>query len=318
MDYTQFTAVKNRLSKSPNLCDLFKLLSIETWKRLEYAYIKPRVKVFETTLTQNLIFTINAYADQLPLNIEIFEAKDENTNGNDFELIIRYPAENLEYYAPIQAKKVYRNSKYNSMDHGDQILSLINYAKLNRAKAFYLLYNYHSVSAIRPRAVESMGCTLISADYLYQNFYNKRISIGDGGVKRKKWIIPNFNDLNPSPAFPWHDLVCKSSVPDLLRLLSDKAILPMQKLSQGTEISNINQVNSGFFPINTFSRDDDWINLKDLTPRIFDDQKASYRTFASQNRMLEFDDLNTNEGNFRREVVFPNFSPQSRIVITKE
>jgi hypothetical protein len=90
MDYTQFTAVKNSFTKSPNLCDLFKLLSIETWKRIEYAYLKPGIKVFETTITQNLIFSINAYNDQHNLNVEIFEALDENTNGNDFELIIRF------------------------------------------------------------------------------------------------------------------------------------------------------------------------------------------------------------------------------------
>ena len=49
MDYTEYTAVKNRFSATPNLCDLFKLLSIETWKRIEYAYLKSGVKVFEVT-----------------------------------------------------------------------------------------------------------------------------------------------------------------------------------------------------------------------------------------------------------------------------
>src|SRR5688500_3943716 len=102
MDYTEYTAVKKRFMSTPNLCDLFKLLAIETWKRIEYAYLKPGIKVFETTITQNLIFTINAYNDQYNLDIEIFEALNENVNGNDFELIIKFPAEGLEYYAPIQ------------------------------------------------------------------------------------------------------------------------------------------------------------------------------------------------------------------------
>ena len=93
MDYTEYTAAKNRLGVNPNLCDLFKLLAIETWKRIEYAYIKERIKVYETTLTQNLIFSINAYSDQYGLNIDIFEATDEKTNGNDLELIIKYPDE---------------------------------------------------------------------------------------------------------------------------------------------------------------------------------------------------------------------------------
>src|SRR5262245_16984581 len=115
MDYTEYTVVKNRFATDPNLCDLFRLLSIETWKMIEYAYIKPRVKVFETTVTQNLIFSINAFNDQYRLNIEVLEALDEKTNGNDFELIIRFPDDGIEYYAPIQAKKVYRNGRYLSM-----------------------------------------------------------------------------------------------------------------------------------------------------------------------------------------------------------
>jgi len=77
---------------------------------------------------QNLIFSINAHNDQYGLNIGIFEAANENTNGNDFELIIRYPSEGVEFYAPVQAKKVYRNGRYLSLDHGDQIESLIKYA----------------------------------------------------------------------------------------------------------------------------------------------------------------------------------------------
>ena len=78
MDYTEYTAVKNRFAATPNLCDLFKLLAIETWKRIEYAYLKPRVKVFETTITQNLIFSINAYNDQYNLNIEILWGETKN------------------------------------------------------------------------------------------------------------------------------------------------------------------------------------------------------------------------------------------------
>src|SRR5688500_9990995 len=124
MDYTVYTAVKNQFTAQPNLCDLFKLLSIETWKRIEYAYIKPRIKVYETTITKNLIFTINANNEQFYMNIDILEALDEKTNGNDFELIIRYPGEGLEFYTTIQAKKINRHGKYSTMDHGVQIQSL--------------------------------------------------------------------------------------------------------------------------------------------------------------------------------------------------
>lgn len=105
MDYTVYTSVKDKFAATPNLCDLFKLLSIETWKRMEHAYLKRGMKVFETTITQNLIFTINAFNEQYNLNIDIFEAADERTNGNDFELIIRFPNEECRILCSCTIKK---------------------------------------------------------------------------------------------------------------------------------------------------------------------------------------------------------------------
>ncbi len=112
MEYTEYTVVKNKFAAKPNLCDLFMLLSIETWKRIEYSFLRPGGRINETTLTQNIIFTINAFTDQYGLDIVILEALDEKRNGNDFELIIKFPKENLEFYTPIQAKKIYKNGKY--------------------------------------------------------------------------------------------------------------------------------------------------------------------------------------------------------------
>ncbi len=156
---------------------------------MEYAYLKPRVRLFETTITQNIIFTINAYNDQHGLNIQILEAEDEKTNGNDFELIIKFPADGVEYYAPVQAKKVYRNGKYYSMDHGNQIESLISYASERDSKPLYLLYNFKqspSAHTLHPNPVELMGCSLINAEFLYQNYYNKRKKRNGDDA----WLIP--------------------------------------------------------------------------------------------------------------------------------
>lgn len=320
MDYTQFTAVKNRLSVSPNLCDLFKLLSVETWMRLKYAYIKAGVKVFETTLTQNLIFTINAFNDQYGLNIEILEALDEDTNGNDFELIIRYPNEGIEFYAPIQAKKLYRNGKYSSMDHGDQIKTLIDYASVNNANPFYLLYNYTTspLSIINGvYDIELLGCTLISAKYLFENFYNKRESVDKNGSILSKWLIPSFNDLHLNHAIPWHELLCGDSIHYLLNILQDIKVLPDNPIVPTLNgIMSVNQSNNGFFPINTFVNGNEWVSLKDTDFGVVENTKYFYSR-GENGKTIKIVDDNNRESE-KKEKSFSVFSPQSRIVITKE
>jgi hypothetical protein len=314
MDYTDFTAIKNRLAKSPNLCDLFKLISIETWSRMEYAYLKPRIKVFETTLTQNLIFTLNAYSEQYKLDIDIFEALDEKTNGNDFELIIRYPTEGVEFYAPIQAKKVYRNGKYNSVEHGDQIETLLKYAKKNKAKPLYLLFNYSSTKKLN---TEDFGCTLVSAEYLYNNYYNKRTVFDRHRKSRQKWIIPTFDNLNPSPAFPWHDIVCETSAYNLLSKLINTGVVPKVEYTSSLPTNNIVNEEIGFYPIDTFSEQDNWTNLKSLTPEIVDQREKVYYVEAPVREIIRSNDEKAPE-KAKVSRVFQPFAPQSRIIITKE
>jgi hypothetical protein len=319
MDYTEYTAVKNRFSTTPNLCDLFKLLSIETWKRIEYAYLKRHVKVFETTVTQNLIFSINAYRDQYNLNIDVFEARSEKTNGNDFELIIRFPADGIEYYAPIQAKKVYRDGRYLSMDHGVQIESLINYANANKAKPLYLLYNF-AASPFRTGVTlstppELLGCTLISAEYLFNNHYNKKAK-RDGTYT---WRIPHFYDLNPANTFPWHELVCPNNVTDFYQKLQEKGLATRRTTSSVADLITVNQdLKQGFYPINTFVQGNDWSSIKQLeVPK----KDFEYRYEISQG--VGRIDLHQNEGNNKiqkessGEKTYPNFSPKSRIILSK-
>ncbi|MCW3102318.1 MAG: hypothetical protein JWO09_758 [Bacteroidetes bacterium] len=337
MDYTQYTVVKNHFIKSPNLCDLFKLLSIETWKRMEYAYLKPGVKIYETTITQNLIFSINAYNDQYNLKIQILEADDEATNGNDFELVIRFPAEGVEFYAPVQAKKIYKNGKYSSMDHGDQIVSLQNYARARRAVPFYLLYNF-APSPLHIDLTDPMeltGCTLLSAEYLHENFYNKRKKRGSSS--ELAWTLPSFFDLNPSPSFPWHQIVCPGNSQSLFDHLFEKKVWKESELKK--RISEGEAVN-GFFTLNTFNRDKGWSDVKDLkVPFSYDNKLISskeaeipekYRDIIGKNITK---DLMNNEiskdlesGGKKRglkkmseiEKVYPDFSPKSRIIISKE
>lgn len=325
MDYTKYTAARNTFVTNPGLCSLFKLLSIETWKRIEYAYLKPRMKVFETTITQNIVFTINAFNDIYGLNIDIYEALNERANGNDLELIIRYPAEGVEYYAPIQAKKLYKNGKkYSSMDHGDQIESLINYARRKNAKPFYLLYNYAMPPVKRPSRfdpnIELYGCTMIEAQHLFDNYYQKRrVRKRDGSIEMK-WKIPNFYHLNPAPAFPWHVLVCADGANGLQQKLTDLKIVPTLPPSDGKTMDLVlaREFNAGFFKIGTHEPDDRWINVREIEPRM--GQSKEFK------RLIEKDDFKAikeyEEFSDKKEPgkqrVYPDFSPKSRIVLTKE
>ncbi len=320
MDFTSYTAAKNNFIGNPNLCELFKLISIETWKRLEYAYLKPGVKVFETTLTQNLIFTINTFNDQYGLNISIFEALDEKRNGNDFELIIKFPNDGIEFYAPIQAKKLYKNGKYTSLDHGNQIVSLINYANERQAIPFYLLFNYSNELRINHigfnNPFELHGCSIIEAKYLFDNFYNKK-NRKSKGINFLGWEIPGFLELNPSPAFPWHELVCVKSAEDLLNKLYYPRISRKPNLKE--IIGNLTIEPNGFYPINTFSEGKDWININDYLKL---DKKSRADYIALENEYVE-SDYNIVESNKTiikyddREIIYPDFAPRSRIIIEK-
>ncbi|MBL7936035.1 MAG: hypothetical protein JNM51_09550 [Bacteroidia bacterium] len=320
MDYTEYTSIKNRFNGTPNLCDLFKLIAIETWKRIEFAYLKPGVKIYETTITQNLIFTINAYNDQYNLNIEIFEADDEKTNGNDFELIIKFPKEGIEYYAPIQAKKVYKNEKYTSMDHGNQIATLINYAADRNAIPFYLLYNFspdvtHN-SVNYPSPFELTGCTLIKAEHLFNNYYNQRTIYKRDGTTTLGWQIPNFENLNPIPSFPWHQIVCPDSAQSLLELLFAKDI------AVGIDLNNIDKSknNYGFFPLDSFKENKGWTSIKSLSAPSNKIDKINDEIYYRVEH--DIDNISKAKNNIDKlkqesERNYPEFLPKSRIIISK-
>jgi hypothetical protein len=213
VDFTPYIFSKNNFEDNPNLCALFKLLAIETWKRIEFTYIKPYIRVYETTLTQNIAFTINAYKVKFPeLTIDVFEATDEKTNGNDIELIIQFEGHPVDFYAAVQAKKIYRHDRYDKMEHGDQIISLIRYADAQGAVPLYLLYNYvEEFPDLIPTQRELYGCSIVDAFHLRDTYYNAGIRRKRDGTEEPKWILPYFQNLHPNYGFPWHELVCGSS-----------------------------------------------------------------------------------------------------------
>jgi hypothetical protein len=324
MDYTEFTSVKNKFTANPNLCDLFKLLAIETWKRIEYGYLKPGIKVFETTITQNLIFSINAYRDQFNLNIEIFEALNEKVNGNDFELLIRFPNEELEYYAPVQAKKIYRSGKYISMDHGAQIESLRTYALSKDAKPFYLLYNFTTTplreGIVLSNPMELTGCSFVPAEFLFSNYYNKRTIKKKDGTSRTTWKIPEFYDLHPINAFPWHEVVCPENATGLYKLLQNKGIAPSAPFNP-SDITLMNKdLKQGFYPLGTI-KNDEWINVKELVVSEMKRTESIGRIVNEVDKIWDPKSIQkiseSQISSYEKEKVYPDFSPKSRIVLSK-
>lgn len=314
MDFTAYTSIKQQFVSAPSLCRLLKLLSIETWKRIEHAYNRSNVRIFETTITQNLIFAIHAYADQFNLNIEILESKDENANGNDVELVVRYPDDGVEFYAPIQAKKIYRSGAYRSIHHRRQIESLIAYASRMNAIPFYLLYNFTSAQFdVAPgTARELYGCTLVPAEYLLKNFHKSR--------RRKNgeitWKIPHFLDLHPQHAFCLHEFACERRARNFMKRLIDKSIISSSGVSDSIRSKEWEIPGApGFFPLGTFEKDHNWMAVTEQKASgTYSDERLDAHKADGEDRH-EAEELNVAQG---REEIGAEFKPQSRLILTLE
>jgi len=199
---SNYKTVFKKFVKKPNLCNLLILISYETWERIEFARTRNGLKIYETTITQNILFSLRKFSELYNINsLKMFEAVDEKNNGNDIELILKT---NKGYLIiPTQSKIIYKNEKYPRMEHGNQINDLISYAKNLKGIPVYLLYNYTKISAKK-----IYGCSIIGANYLKENYTFKKID-GNGNLK---WTIPSYSDLHPNPSLPLSYLGCCSDI----------------------------------------------------------------------------------------------------------
>jgi hypothetical protein len=200
-----------QFNRSPTLCNFLQLFAYDTWQRVEFGRSRNGFKVFETTITQNILYEFCIYCDLFPMiPMRMFEAINEPLNGNDIELIIQTSEGFI--IVPLQAKIIYSTDNYPAMEHSNQINDLIAYANKVGGVPLYLLYNYYSDNTFAhignlcdirfPK--EQFGCSLVSAHYLLNNFaYNRTDRNGN-----LKWTIPTFTDLHPSIAIPWFVLGC--------------------------------------------------------------------------------------------------------------
>lgn len=74
--------------ESHSAFDFFELQSRSIWNRIRFAWERPSMKIYETTITQNLIFDLVLQDELGHFPVKIFESLDEKTNGNDLELFV--------------------------------------------------------------------------------------------------------------------------------------------------------------------------------------------------------------------------------------
>lgn len=250
MNRKYYLAVQ-KLQTEPSLVNWLKLFSLETWDRISFARSRVGLKIYETTITQNLLLNITAFAETEILPIEIFEATSEKSNGNDVEIVIEIE-ENKYIILPCQAKIIKKNKKYSSIKHKvgktkDQIDLLIQYAQKVKGIPIYLFYNFFDENSylenvekeIRKRYrsfnYEHYGCSIASAHSIKNNF--KGLSL-EGNIK---WKIPSFKDLHPSIAVPLYFIALNHNL-DSFKKLFLTASTPIQsvKVYSRDEIVNTN------------------------------------------------------------------------------
>src|SRR5688572_6394868 len=99
----EYFRLLGQFNLNPNLCNFLQLVAYDTWKRIEFTRTRNGLKIFETTITQNILYEFRIYTDLFPtIPIRMFEAINEPMNGNDIELIIQ--TRHGFIIAPIQAK----------------------------------------------------------------------------------------------------------------------------------------------------------------------------------------------------------------------
>jgi hypothetical protein len=173
-------------------------LSKDTWARVKFIRRSSLpLKINEVTITENLLFELNKYLESCKnRKIELFEAINENVNGNDIEFFVQQS--NGQYlFFPIQAKILYKSLKYERIPYKNQTNSLLLYAKRTKGIPLYLLYNHNDKYDLK---MNNYGCSIVDANYIKSNHSTVPPTFDDLHIKLIKTQIV---------ASPWYILVCK-------------------------------------------------------------------------------------------------------------
>ena len=193
-------------------CNFFYSYAETTWNRIRFArLIKQRIS--ETTLTENLIFDFWYQAKKGHLPVEIYEAKDEKSNGNDLEIFIETGLGFLLLVC--QAKIINKQGKYAHINHKVgrryQIDLLTEYSKRKKGLATYLFYNYiedhlilTKLKDLRENRETHFGISCCPAGVIKNKYFD---IVGDKITKHKRGV-PKFEDLHPDQAIPLANIIC--------------------------------------------------------------------------------------------------------------
>lgn len=168
--------------------------AVAVWDRIEFCRHQKWNRVFETTLTQNMVFSFHQLEKYENFPVTIYESTNEKRNGNDLEFI--FEVEGQWLHVPCQCKILNKQFSYPGIAHKVkdeyQIDLLLNYAQINDGIPIYLFYNFYPDDHFNQRLadrwqtdVRHFGCSYISARYLKERFFNSH------GVQ-----IPSFLDLH--------------------------------------------------------------------------------------------------------------------------
>lgn len=172
---------------------MLKSLSVETWERIGFARKRKGLKIWEVTVTQNLLYLLKKYSEYCSTSIQMLEATNEKINGNDIEICIKTKAGYI--LLPTQAKILYSTGDYPRIKHPSQIENLIEYAKKIKGIPLHLFYNFDEIYAN-----DEYGCTIMKTKKLLLAFGK--------GAGTYDIDVPKFLDLHPSKAKPWHEFLC--------------------------------------------------------------------------------------------------------------
>ncbi|WP_303316592.1 hypothetical protein Q4Q34_07235 [Flavivirga abyssicola] len=97
-----------KLYAGKDISKILSMISINVWNRIAFARSRKGFKIYETTITQDILHHLALASDISNHGMKLFEAKSEKANGNDIECYIKVNGGFL--FFPIQAKLMYSGS----------------------------------------------------------------------------------------------------------------------------------------------------------------------------------------------------------------
>ncbi len=199
--------------------------SVYCWTRLLFARRNERAHLFETSLTQELVFRFYQLEISAQLPVRIYESTKESVNGNDLEIIFNTPFGYLTFCC--QCKILGHNHRYNTINHHSgntpQIELLLNHSMANNCLPVYLLYNYTDDNIILTRIqrnrntlIEKFGCSVLDAFYIFSRYFYPSV------LKAQKFYhVPGFEDLHTDGwALPFAELSVIANNKEIHQFLS--------------------------------------------------------------------------------------------------